>query len=84
MKGIYPLTSGYAGGGVFPPVDDDSLLDQLKAAGYTTYLSGREHYFGSGRKRVATIRRLALPRGMINFCSASQYASAVGNSGSAV
>jgi arylsulfatase A-like enzyme len=48
MKGIYPSTSGYIGHGTHPGVEEDSLLDRLKAEGYTTYLSGKEHTWSNG------------------------------------
>lgn len=48
MKGIYPSASGYVGNCVHPGCDEDSLLDRLKANGYVTYLSGKEHTWSMG------------------------------------
>jgi arylsulfatase A-like enzyme len=48
MKGMYPSSSGYIGNVPHPPCGEDSLLDRLKAGGYTTYLSGKEHTWSNG------------------------------------
>ena len=48
MKGIYPSSSGYIGNAVHPGCDEDSLLDRLKAEGYTTCLMGKEHTWSMG------------------------------------
>lgn len=48
MEGCYPSSTGYIGNCRHPGTDEDSLLDRLKAAGYTTYLSGKEHTWSMG------------------------------------
>ena len=49
MNGKYPVSSGYIGhGDAHPALEEDTLLDRLKGAEYTTYLAGKEHAFSHG------------------------------------
>jgi len=45
MTGRYPSTDAYIGHGLELDADADSLPDRLKAAGYRTYLAGKDHCF---------------------------------------
>jgi arylsulfatase A-like enzyme len=49
MTGRYPRASGYIGNGVHLGPDEESLPDRLRAAGYRSYLTGKDHAFCHAR-----------------------------------